>query len=45
MGSRGAGSRTAVFFMGEKGVSIQMLFSEFEALLDGLGAMSDYADQ
>lgn len=35
----------AVFFLENQQVTKHMLFSEFEALLDGLGALPDYADQ
>jgi hypothetical protein len=45
MGSREAGGYEAVFFMEENQVSRQMLFTEFEALLSGLGVLPDYADE
>ena len=41
MGSREAGGYEAVFFMEDNQVSRQMLFTEFEALLGGLGALPD----
>lgn len=42
---RESGSHAAVFFIGDKGVTRHMLFSEFEALLDGLVALPDYKDE
>src|SRR5690606_42164666 len=34
----------AVFFMQDHGVSRQMRYNEFEAILDGVVALPDYAD-
>lgn len=45
MASRDAGTHSAVFFMVGHAVTRHMLFSEFEALLDGLVALPDYRDQ
>ena len=45
MSNRDSSSYEAVFFLGNKQVTRHMLFSEFEALLDGLGALPDYADE
>ena len=45
MGSRESGAQTAVFFIGREGITRHMLFSEFEALLDGLVALPDYKDE
>jgi len=45
MGNRDSGTHQAVFFLDNKQVTRQMLFSEFEALLDGLGGLPDYADE
>jgi len=45
MGSRETGGYEAVFFMEDGQVSRQMLFTEFEALLNGLGVLPDYADE
>ncbi len=45
MGLRKGGFHEAIFFIEEHRVTQQMLFSEFEALLDGLGALPDYGDQ
>ena len=45
MVNREQGFHAAVFFVGEKGVTRHMLFSEFEALLDGLVALPDYKDE
>ncbi len=45
MGSRSSGSHVAVFFFNEHQVSRQMFYSEFEALLDGLGALPEYSDE
>jgi len=45
MGNRESGAHEAVFFLDKHQVTRHMLFSEFEALLDGLGALPDYADE
>ncbi len=45
MGNRGAGIHAAIYFIRNRAVSRHMLFSEFEALLDGLGALPDYEDE
>jgi len=45
MANRESGSHVAVFFIGNNEVTRHMLFSEFEALLDGLVALPDYADE
>jgi len=45
MANRDSSAYEAVFFMGDRQVTRHMLFSEFEALLSGLGALPDYADQ
>lgn len=45
MASRESGSQVAVFFLNHQQVSRHMLFSEFEALLDGLGALPEYNDE
>ncbi|WP_250658718.1 hypothetical protein [Alkalimarinus coralli] len=45
MGSLKSDKSVAVFFMEGNSVSRQMLFSEFEALLDGYVGLSDMADQ
>jgi len=45
MESRETGGYEAVFFMEDNQVSRQMLFTEFEALLGGLGVLPDYADE
>jgi len=45
MGNRESGAHEAVFFLDDNQVTRRMLFSEFEALLDGLGALPDYADE
>ncbi len=45
MGNRESGSHEAVFFLDENQVTRHMLFSEFEALLSGLGVLPDYADE
>lgn len=45
MGFKRSDTFEAVFFIEGQQVSKHMLFSEFEALLDGLGALPDYADQ
>lgn len=45
MASRETGVHAAVFFWGAQGITRQMLFSEFEALLDGLVALPDYKDE
>jgi len=45
MGNRESGSHEAVFFLDGHKVTRRMLFSEFEALLEGLGALPDYADE
>jgi hypothetical protein len=45
MANRDSSVYEAVFFMGNRQVTRHMLFSEFEALLDGLGALPDYADE
>lgn len=39
-----SGSHEAVFFMAGGKVTKRMLFSEFEAMLDGLGTLPEYAD-
>ena len=41
----GQSANEAVFFMKDHAVSRQMLFSEFEALLDGLSSIPDYVDE
>jgi len=45
MGNRESGSHEAVFFLDNHQVTRRLLFSEFEALLDGMGALPDYADE
>jgi len=45
MGVRESAGYEAVFFMEDNQISRQMLFSEFEALLNGLGVLPDYADE
>jgi len=45
MGNRESGSHEAVFFLDDNQVTRHMLFSEFEALLNGLGVLPDYADE
>lgn len=45
MGIQASGGYEAVFFMEDNQISRQMLFSEFEALLNGLGVLPDYADE
>ncbi len=45
MANRDASAYEAVFFLDKKKVTRHMLYSEFEALLDGLGALPDYADE
>src|SRR3990167_8108400 len=45
MASRESGSHAAVFFLDQQQVTRQMLYTEFEALLDGLGALPEYNDQ
>ena len=45
MANRDSAAYEAVFFMGDRQVTRHMLFSEFEALLDGLGTLPDYADE
>ena len=45
MGFKRSDTYEAVFFIEKGQVSKHMMFSEFEALLDGLGALPDYADQ
>ncbi len=45
MGFRKSDSFEAVFFIENQQVTKHLMFSEFEALLDGLGALPDYADQ
>lgn len=44
MASRESASHAAVFFFGPTGISRHMLFSEFEALLDGCG-LPEYQDE
>lgn len=41
----GQPTNEAVFFMKDHAVSRQMLFSEFEALLDGLSSIPEYVDE
>ncbi|KZX81338.1 hypothetical protein A3715_07325 [Oleiphilus sp. HI0009] len=41
----GQAANEAVFFMKNNSVSRQMLFSEFEALLDGLSSIPEYVDE
>ena len=41
----GQSANEAVFFMKDNAVSRQMLFSEFEALLDGLSSIPEYVDE
>lgn len=41
----GQAAHEAVFFMSNHSVIRQMLFTEFEALLDGLSSVPDYEDQ
>ncbi len=45
MANRDSSAYEAVFFLDNKKVTRHMLYSEFEALLDGLGALPDYADE
>ncbi|KZZ07783.1 hypothetical protein A3749_15055, partial [Oleiphilus sp. HI0078] len=45
MGFRKSDSYEAVFFVENQQVTKHLMFSEFEAMLDGLGALPDYADQ
>jgi len=45
MGNRESGSHEAVFFLDNHQVTRRLLFSEFEALLDGMGVLPDYADE
>ena len=45
MVSRESDLYEAVFFLEDNQVARQMLFSEFEALLGGLGVLPDYADE
>lgn len=45
MASRDSGAHHAVFFMANDGITRHMLFSEFEALLDGLMALPEYKDE
>jgi len=45
MGNRESGVYSAVYFINNNRVSRHMLFSEFEALLDGLGGLPDYEDE
>lgn len=45
MAGRESGSHVAVFFLDQQQVTRQMLYTEFEALLDGLGALPEYNDQ
>ena len=41
----GKSENEAVFFMKDHAVSRQMLFSEFEALIDGLSTIPEYVDE
>ena len=45
MANRDSSAYEAVFFLDNKKVTRHMLYSEFEALLDGLGTLPDYADE
>lgn len=45
MANRGSSAFEAVFFLDNKKVTRHMLYSEFEALLDGLVAVPEYADE
>ena len=45
MANRDSGSHVAVFFVNKNKVTQHMLFSEFEALLNGMGAMPGYSDE
>lgn len=44
MAQRESGTHEAIFFIDNHSVSKRMLFSEFEALLDGMGTLQEYAD-
>lgn len=45
MANRDSSAFEAVFFLDKKKVTRHMLYSEFEALLDGLVALPDYSDE
>lgn len=45
MANRDSSAYEAVFFLDKKKVTRHMLYSEFEALLDGLGGLPDYSDE
>lgn len=45
MANRDSSAYEAVFFLDKKKVTRHMLYSEFEALLDGLVALPDYSDE
>jgi hypothetical protein len=45
MANRDSSAYEAVFFLDNKKVTRHMLYSEFEALLDGLVALPDYTDE
>lgn len=45
MANRDSAAYEAVYFLKNKKITRHMLYSEFEALLDGLGGLPDYTDE